>query len=68
MSNRSGWSRLCSGLRDHASPTEVAEAAMRLRPVQSSDVIMNERAAVRNHFSQPVEPEWAMVKESEPFA
>ncbi|MBU6256749.1 MAG: hypothetical protein KGN04_04910 [Chloroflexi bacterium] len=46
----------------------MADAAMRLRPVQSSSVIMNEPATVRNLFLQPVEQEWAMVKESEPFA
>ena len=67
MSNRSGWSRLCSGLRDHASPTEVAEAAMRLRPVQSSGVIMNEPATVRNYIPAKSVLRGAKVKESEPF-
>lgn len=41
---------------------------MRLRPLQSRTVIMNERAPMRNLFSEQAKQEWAMVKESEPFA
>jgi len=41
---------------------------MRLRPMQSRSTIMNEPAPMRNLFAEQAEQEWAMVKESEPFA